>query len=778
MSLQARGFRGFVVFQPESVYGVKPTTGRALKLPVVSQSLTASQPQNPSNVLTGRRGAVESIFGNIDCSGDIVFGLHKNLLPFIIQMFHSTPITDKTFEIDTNNNKINFKEDTGGGLGAELTATLTSGSYSIADLETEVKTQLEVAGAGTYTVEYNRATRKFTITATGITGFSMLVNSGTLKKYSIFEMLGFSTVADSASVLTITAESSVDKIRITADNNKLDFSEDGGGELTAIITAGDYTYRELAIEIKTQMEAVGTGTYAITYDQDTRFITITQTGKTSLELLWATGSSTDRIIEIDTNNNKINFKEDTGGGLGAELTATLTSGTYTITTFLAEVKTQLEVAGAGTYTASFSATTGKITISATGLTAFDMLFNSGTNKSSSIFDMIGFSTVADSGAVLTVTADSRLDKFRITADNNKLDFGEDGGGELTATITAGDYTFTELALEIKTQLESAGSGTYAVTYSQATRKITITSTGLTSLELKWNTGTNTLITIGHILGFDISADDTLATAYIADFEKDLNTAISIGHILGFDISADDTLATAYIADFEQNLYTYYQFADSLSQESYSFEYNQPDINQFFLYTGIKGSQISFSVGGDQEITMTISLLGKDGTASGSTGFANVDEITDLAQWQNFNSTFKEGGITAKGSMLSFSLDYGLDGSSYEIGDSGSRGDVPEGIYNFSGSLEALFRDRSIIDKADAETISSLEVEFESQHKLNYDDPERFIVLFPAVKYSRNYPSLEGPKGVKTRNDYIAKYDETEGAEIKITFKNSRSHKLF
>jgi hypothetical protein len=77
------------------------------------------------------------------------------------------------------NNKINFTEAT---AGTELTATLTVGSYTIAELLTEMDTQLDAAGASSYTSSYNSVTRKFTILS-DLAGadnlFSILGASGT-----------------------------------------------------------------------------------------------------------------------------------------------------------------------------------------------------------------------------------------------------------------------------------------------------------------------------------------------------------------------------------------------------------------------------------------------------------------------------------------------------------------------------------------------------------------------------------------------------------------------
>lgn len=99
---------------------------------------------------------------------------------------------------------------------------------------------------------------------------------------------------------------------------------------------------------------------------------------------------------IDSTNNKINFKES---ALGSELTATLTSGSYTTSTLATEIKTQLESVGAETYTVSYSSSTGLWTISSTG-TYLDLLNTTGTNQANSTLkNSLGFGNSDRTGSL-------------------------------------------------------------------------------------------------------------------------------------------------------------------------------------------------------------------------------------------------------------------------------------------------------------------------------------------------------------------------------------------
>lgn len=126
--------------------------------------------------------------------------------------------------------------------------------------------------------------------------------------------------------------------------------------------------------------------------------------------------------------------------------------------------------------------------------------------------------------------------FVITSSNNKINFKESaGGGELTATLTAANYTPTTLAAEIKSQMEAVGGETYTVTYSSSTGKWTI-ATGGAYLDILWDTGTDTANAVGDTIGFDTSSDDTGALTYTG-----ANIAIHTEEGIVFDLQTTEAI---------------------------------------------------------------------------------------------------------------------------------------------------------------------------------------------------------------------------------------------
>ena len=100
----------------------------------------------------------------------------------------------------------------------------------------------------------------------------------------------------------------------------------------------------------------------------------------------------------------------------------------------------------------------------------------------------------------------------VSGTNDKINFKEAAaGGELTATITAGSYSRSALASEIKTQLESVGAETYTVSFGSGTGLWTVSHAGA-ELELLFDSGTDSATSCRDVIGFGTN-DYTGGTSY-------------------------------------------------------------------------------------------------------------------------------------------------------------------------------------------------------------------------------------------------------------------------
>lgn len=110
------------------------------------------------------------------------------------QWFLDWEFTSWKIDIDSSNNKLDFSEG-----GSPLVATLSSGTYTLATLLTQTKTQMDAAGVNTYTLTSDE-NDKITISSTG--GFGLLPVTGDNRPNGILPVLGFLVDTDSSSEQT------------------------------------------------------------------------------------------------------------------------------------------------------------------------------------------------------------------------------------------------------------------------------------------------------------------------------------------------------------------------------------------------------------------------------------------------------------------------------------------------------------------------------------------------------------------------------------------------
>jgi len=102
----------------------------------------------------------------------------------------------------------------------------------------------------------------------------------------------------------------------------------------------------------------------------------------------------------------------------------------------------------------------------------------------------------------------------ISTDNQNLDFLEplELGFEITAAITPGAFSLTNLMIQVKNAMESVGEQVYTVSVDRDTRIVTISSTAIFDLLISTGSTGNSIFST---LGFN-GADLTGLTSYTGD----------------------------------------------------------------------------------------------------------------------------------------------------------------------------------------------------------------------------------------------------------------------
>jgi flagellar hook-associated protein 3 len=153
------------------------------------------------------------------------------------------------------------------------------------------------------------------------------------------------------------------------------------------------------------------------YNGDTTGFSI-KTGKDTTMAVGFPGEDVfcETTVVIDETNNKINFKENAGIGLGTELTATIALGTYDATSFAQAVEVAMESASASApapansidYDVSYNITDRKFAIAEdtslapATLTELQFLWQTGANAATNPAAELGFDAAID------ITVDSTL----------------------------------------------------------------------------------------------------------------------------------------------------------------------------------------------------------------------------------------------------------------------------------------------------------------------------------------------------------------------------------
>lgn len=170
----------------------------------------------------------------------------------------------------------------------------------------------------------------------------------------------------------------------------------------------------------------------------------------------------------------------------------------------------------------------------------------------------------------------------------------------------------------------------------------------------------------------------------------------------------------------------------------------PDVPVYMQYNGIKISKMSFKVGGDGECTVTVTTMGAKGATS-DTPISATPKTFVLKRFHMFQASIEVAGKKfVDGFEINIDLDAGLDGDTYTIGNQGFRKYIVEGIANLSGTLTAVFADKTLLDLMINGTKTSIKLKWTSgTHSLE--------ISLPELKFPKDAPVISGPKLTKIEN---------------------------
>jgi len=352
------------------------------------------------------------------------------------------------------NNTILFNDGSARTANLITNGALVDGvQYTGAQVATAIKTAMEAtnAGADTYTVAYNTATKKFDITSPA-TNSNAVTLSHSAAGSTASAHLGFSNTDDTlATGATVSSDSQV-QFNVLGSRNSFTFSIDGGyyvgtglpsdsGALTATLTAGAYTADELAQEIEVQMNKADDSGSAI---DRVRAVRVTYDSTKEKFTISSQTSGAERTISVPSDSNSITIppssvrlKESLLGVLGT--TNMNDADTFSFATgFNDSIRVDFDSGGGGAASSISLIATGGLT-------------NGAVVTGQQVATALSTALSTDPNGTFTVAYDTTANTFKITAGG--------GNGESVDILWADGTTTAEVDLGFTTTTTVAAAGT-------------------------------------------------------------------------------------------------------------------------------------------------------------------------------------------------------------------------------------------------------------------------------------------------------------------------------
>lgn len=201
------------------------------------------------------------------------------------------------------------------------------------------------------------------------------------------------------------------------------------------------------------------------------------------------------------------------------------------------------------------------------------------------------------------------------------------------------------------------------------------------------------------------------------------------------------------------------FKVNSTQGSFAYEKGFLDITAYEKLTGVKVGGMTINVGGDEELTASFDMTGKNASISGST--MNAGTTLALTRFNQFHASMSEAG-SVFGIARNFTLNVNrnLDTGVYLItsGSAGTRGDLPAGICNVNGTMDVLFENSSYYVKALSGSGTSLALRFQAGS---------FYLLFDIEEavFKRTGPAIDTHMGLWLPLAYEAYWDTGSKATV-------------
>lgn len=337
--------------------------------------------------------------------------------------------------------------------------------------------------------------------------------------------------------------------------------------------------------------------------------------------------------------------------------------------------------------------------------------------------------------------------FIVTVSNQWFDFKEDAGAELNASISAGTYKMGStdadagtLCALIKTALELAGAGTYAVSFSNTTKKITIAvSGGATNVQFLWKTGThgsdNLDTHIGTLIGFSDTADSTNTSSHTA------GTSV----VTAFDhtFTLTDDLPVGLTMEVDRDITA-------------------------FIYDGCKVNTLGMSIDTGGFLLLNVGIIGQDET-TGSVTSATLP-TANLVCFVTGVVTY--GGSTKNVKSANFTLNNNLSTDRRFIGSRTMSEPQRSAKIEVTGTMTIEFETTAEYDDFRNATSRTLVLTFTELTALKGTIYRTITVTFPIIKLTGKTPTISDAGVIMLELPFKAYATDSATREFNVVVRNT------
>lgn len=198
---------------------------------------------------------------------------------------------------------------------------------------------------------------------------------------------------------------------------------------------------------------------------------------------------------------------------------------------------------------------------------------------------------------------------------------------------------------------------------------------------------------------------------------------------------------------------------------FSIEDAANDISQFRLFTGMAVSSMAISIAPNQMVTTTFTMVGKDGTISG-TG-KTIDAASTAQPFDSYSGALSIGNVGNAAAIATVtSIDFSVDNAlspTFVVG-SDSTPQLEFGMATIEGTFTAYFEDATLINR--------FLDEVESELIVSVNDPtgaNEYTFAFPRIKINGADVPVDGMTGSRIITlPFVALYDATEESSLVIS----------